>query len=226
MKDRVLSWVLLFLCFAPILIAVIGVQFLPDQIPVHYNAAGEIDRWGSKYEQLVIGVAFSASGWILWLVSKFSHCFADTAEELAKAKANAKIVLATGIAVQLLMSALQVMFVIGAYTEAQSGAAEAVMPIYKVMGIGVGLLYIVLGNIMPKAKPNNLVGMRTIWSYVSEEAWQKSQRAGGIAFAAAGVACIVLTLLLHGFVIFWVIMGTTAAAAIASVYLSWKYSRE
>ena len=100
------------------------------------------------------------------------------------------------------------------------------MPIYKVMGIGVGLLYIVLGNIMPKAKPNNLVGVRTIWSYVSEEAWQKSQRAGGIAFAAAGVACIVLTLLLHGFVIFWVIMGTTAAAAIASVYLSWKYSRE
>ena len=226
MKDRVLSWVLLFLCFAPILIAVIGVQFLPDQIPVHYNAAGEIDRWGSKYEQLIIGVAFSASGWILWLVSKFSHCFADTAEELAKAKANAKIVLAAGIAVQLLMSALQVMFVIGAYTEAQSGAAEAVMPIYKVMGIGVGLLYIVLGNIMPKAKPNNLVGVRTIWSYVSEAAWRKSQRAGGIAFAAAGAACIVLTLFLHGFVIFWVIMGATAAAAIASIYLSWKYSRE
>ena len=49
---------------------------------------------------------------------------------------------------------------------------------------------------------------------------------GGIAFAAAGVACIVLTLLLHGFVIFWVIMGATAAATIASVYLSWKYSRE
>ena len=100
------------------------------------------------------------------------------------------------------------------------------MPIYKVMGIGIGLLFLVLGNVMPKAKPNNLMGVRTIWSYSSEAAWRKSQRAGGIAFAAAGVACIVLTLLLHGFVIFWVIMGTTAAATIASVYLSWKYSRE
>ena len=49
-KERVLSWILLVLCAAPILTAVVGVQFLPDQIPVHYNVAGEIDRWGSRYE--------------------------------------------------------------------------------------------------------------------------------------------------------------------------------
>ena len=34
-KERVLSWILLVLCAAPILTAVVGVQFLPDQIPVH-----------------------------------------------------------------------------------------------------------------------------------------------------------------------------------------------
>ena len=77
-KERVLSWILLVLCAAPILTAVVGVQFLPDQIPVHYNATGEIDRWGSKYEELVLGVCFSLSGWILWLVSRFSGAFADT----------------------------------------------------------------------------------------------------------------------------------------------------
>ncbi len=30
--------------------------------PGAHNAAGEIDRWGSKYEELVLGVCFSLSG--------------------------------------------------------------------------------------------------------------------------------------------------------------------
>ena len=98
-KERVLSWVLLALCVAPILVAVVGIQFLPDQIPVHYNAAGEIDRWGSKYEELIIGVVFSLGGWILWLVSRFSGCFADTETERVQARANAGIVRITGIVV-------------------------------------------------------------------------------------------------------------------------------
>ena len=29
---------------------------IPDQIPGHYNAAGEIDRWGSKLELLILPV--------------------------------------------------------------------------------------------------------------------------------------------------------------------------
>ena len=29
---------------------------LPDQVPAHYNALGEVDRWGSKYELLILPV--------------------------------------------------------------------------------------------------------------------------------------------------------------------------
>lgn len=34
---------------------------IPDQIPDHYNAAGEIDRWGSKSELIVLPI-------ISWLI--------------------------------------------------------------------------------------------------------------------------------------------------------------
>lgn len=30
---------------------------IPDRIPGHYNGAGEIDRWGSKWELLILPVA-------------------------------------------------------------------------------------------------------------------------------------------------------------------------
>ncbi|MFN2746407.1 MULTISPECIES: DUF1648 domain-containing protein [Bacillus] len=39
------------------LIAVWGT--LPEQVPVHYNALGDIDRWGSKWELLILpGIGF------------------------------------------------------------------------------------------------------------------------------------------------------------------------
>ena len=39
---------------ALVVISVVGtavlIVFMPDTVPAHYNFAGEIDRWGSKYE--------------------------------------------------------------------------------------------------------------------------------------------------------------------------------
>ena len=93
-RERAASWLLLFLSVAPFFFFFASIQFLPDQIPAHYNAAGEIDRWGSKYEQLILAVFFSLSGWIIWLISRFSGKLADN---------DAVIV---GIAVQLLLCAL------------------------------------------------------------------------------------------------------------------------
>jgi uncharacterized membrane protein len=29
---------------------------LPDQIPAHYNGSGEVDRWGSKWELLILPI--------------------------------------------------------------------------------------------------------------------------------------------------------------------------
>ncbi len=224
-KEKIASWVLLFLCIAPFLIAAIGVQFLPDQIPVHYNIAGEIDRWGSKYEEFILAAAFSLSGWLLWLMARFSGCFADTDEERVKRRANAKILIWTGIAIQLLFCTLQLIFLVGAFREVQAGAAVSVLPIYKIIGIGTGLLMIVLGNIIPKAKNvDSVLGIRTPWSRSSPEAWAKSQLLGGITFAAAGAICVILSIALHGFAIFWVILGCSLGAALVSCVLSFRVS--
>ncbi|WP_153733129.1 DUF1648 domain-containing protein [Sporosarcina obsidiansis] len=40
---------------------------LPDRIPAHFGAAGEVDRWGSKYELLIL----PAIGIFLWVTLSF-----------------------------------------------------------------------------------------------------------------------------------------------------------
>lgn len=44
---------------------------LPDQIPGHYNAAGEVDRWGSKIEVLVVPIIMLVMYGLLTLISNY-----------------------------------------------------------------------------------------------------------------------------------------------------------
>lgn len=48
----------LFLSVVPLLIATISIYFMPNEVPMHYNALGVVDRWGSSNEMLFIGVLF------------------------------------------------------------------------------------------------------------------------------------------------------------------------
>lgn len=61
--DRILDllgWILLIGTLAYL---ILGWSSFPDQIPMHYNGAGEIDRWGGKGEIIFIEVMM----WILYL---------------------------------------------------------------------------------------------------------------------------------------------------------------
>lgn len=46
-------------------------QSAPEQIPMHYNAAGEIDRWSGKGELLFLPIVAAALYVFLTLISRF-----------------------------------------------------------------------------------------------------------------------------------------------------------
>ena len=52
-KGGVMAIFLLVLAVIPILLAIIYVPQMADQVPTKVNAAGEVLRWGSRYEMLV-----------------------------------------------------------------------------------------------------------------------------------------------------------------------------
>nr|WP_106779752.1 DUF1648 domain-containing protein [Lysinibacillus timonensis] len=39
-----------------IIYAIVNWGSIPDQIPGHFNGAGEVDRWGSKYELIILPI--------------------------------------------------------------------------------------------------------------------------------------------------------------------------
>lgn len=165
----------------------LALAFLPDVVPAHYNFAGEVDRMGSKFEFL-ISPAFAAV---------MGGVFALTARQCGKkgSKDNIlseKILLVTAFFGVLLFSALGLYFMWKAATYTPGDAGPAVsLDFVRFIGMGVGVLLVLLGNVMPKARRNALFGLRTKWSMSSDEAWRKSQRFGGFSAVALGFLLIV-----------------------------------
>ena len=50
-----MNWILLALCLISLAGHLLILERLPEQIPVHWNAAGEIDGYGPKSMDLIMG---------------------------------------------------------------------------------------------------------------------------------------------------------------------------
>ena len=83
------------LMFLPLVISIIALVFLPDLIPAHYNIKNEIDRWGSKYEILIIPIITILLGKFLLFMKKWVKKYE------VKGNNNEKFVLIIGICLLL-----------------------------------------------------------------------------------------------------------------------------
>ena len=54
----------------------------------------------------------------------------------------------------------------------------------------VGMMFVGLGNYLPRVKPNWWVGIRTPWSLSSDVVWRETHRVGGWAMALGGLVMI------------------------------------
>ncbi len=69
------------------------------------------------------------------------------------------------------------------------------LDVSTVVPILVGGLFVVLGSVVGRIRPNWFVGIRTPWTLSSELSWTKTHRLGGRLFVLMGIA-----LLASGFV--------------------------
>lgn len=68
------------------------------------------------------------------------------------------------------------------------------MNIPKAVCCMVALLFIFIGNKMPKVKQNYFTGVKTPWALSNEVVWNKTQRLGGKAFFFGGILMLIAAL--------------------------------
>lgn len=188
---------------------------MPNTVPAHYNFAGEIDRWGSKYENLIFPAITVLVGAAVAFIAK------KTEKAVPK-----RVLLWTGVCSILLLNVVGFYFMLrdlSAVPEMSTNVADNAV---KLMSIGVGIMFIILGNLMPKVKRNGLFGLRTSWSMENDEIWNKSQRFGGKAAVVCGFATVFASIFVPAGWCIVLLIVFTAAFAVVSVAASHKYYNE
>lgn len=171
----------------PILAGVILWDQLPEQIPSHWNAAGEIDGWSSK--------SFAVFGMPLILLAFQWLCAIVTATDPKKASHSGKVLHLVFWIIPLLNAVLSVI----TYAAAMGNEVriEVIMPVL------LGLLFAIIGNYLPKCKQNYTIGIKIPWTLSSEENWNRTHRFAGWLWVVCGIL-----MMLTGFLgSFWILFG-------------------
>jgi uncharacterized membrane protein len=83
----------------------------------------------------------------------------------------------------------------------------------RVVVLGVGLLFVFLGNILPRIKNNFFMGLRTPWTLSDPDVWNRAHRLGGKLFFWFGLAIALSGLLLPEAVTFVLVMICVATVS-------------
>ena len=190
----------------PILVGIILWNQLPEQIPSHWNAAGEIDRWSSK--------AFTVFGMPLILLGFQWLCVLGTSADPKRESHPEKIL-------HLVFWIIPVLSVIlHAITYAVALGKE--VRVEMVMPIMIGLIFAIVGNYLPKCKQNYTIGIKIPWTLSSEENWNKTHRFGGKVMVAGGV--FILSTAIWGN--FWILIGALLVMLLLPTIYSYRLYRK
>ena len=169
----------------PILAGVFLWDQLPEQIPAHWNASGEVDGWSSK--------PFTVFGMPLILLAFQWLCVLGTSTDPKKANHPQKILHLVLWIIPVLSAVLHV--IVYATALGQGVRVEVVMPVL------IGLMLSIVGNYLPKCKQNYTIGIKIPWTLNSEENWNKTHRFAGRLWLVCGLL-IMLTGFFGGFWVF------------------------
>lgn len=168
-------------------ITLISLLFLPDRLPMHFGVDGSVDRIGYKYEILILPAVLIIS-------------FLLTRYKLKAEKANEKPIATSMCICVTLVSIIDYYMLYLAFSNKDVKTAHLSDIFIKVLLILFGVMFIVLGNIMPKVKRNCCFGLRTGWSGSSDLIWQKTQRFGGFTMVIMGILLITVNLIFSKYI--------------------------
>ena len=162
------------LIFIPMLIGLLLWNKLPEELPIHFNSAGEIDNWESKEFVIFIIPLFL---WAMHLLAGFIS-LADPKKQNISDKMF--------LLVLFIVPSVAIFMCVIIYSAAFGINVSATMLGY----LFLGLVFIILGNYMPKSRQNYSIGIKLPWTLTDTENWNKTHRLGGIVWLLCGIVLL------------------------------------
>lgn len=184
---------------------------LPDIVPTHWDAAGNVDGWSGRMATLGLDLLPLGLLALFYALPKIDP--RGKAYERMGSFYTGVVTLFTVFLICMTWTTELTVFGIIPQNESPIG-------IFTGVTVGIGLM--LLGNYLPKVKRNYSFGCKTPWALDNDQNWRLTHRFGGVAMVLAGLVTVVSGLFSRQ-------MGGTAvvlllAAVIGSSLATYAYS--
>ena len=181
----------------PVLVGLILWNRLPETLATHWGFDGQPDGYGSlPYAVFVPYLCLLAGHWL---------CFFVTARDPRNQDRNWKPIRL----VLWIMPVLSNLVGIIMY----SLALGVEVSVTEIMIAALGLMFVAIGNYLPKCRQNHTIGIKVPWTYASEENWNATHRFGGRVWMVGGAVMMLAAFLPVG----WSAGVTITSAVFLSV---------
>lgn len=171
MKSKKTLLITTGICLLPMLFAAFIYQELPEQIATHWSFDETPNGYSSK--------AFACFGLpaLMAGLNLFVNIVLDNDPKRRNAGKRITIISKWCIPViSLIVCTTTLVYALG-YK----------ISISRIVPALIGILFIILGNYLPKCKQNYTVGIKLPWTLNSEENWNRTHHLSGYLFILAGV---------------------------------------
>lgn len=207
MNNRLTLILIGVLVAATLLASALLYPRMPERMPIHWNAAGEVDGYGSRFTGLFL-TPLVMVGMVLLMLA---------IPAIDPLKKNITLFRPT---FNLLMLILTAYF---AYLHALTLASALGYRFNMTTMLlpALALLFYVIGDLLKRARRNYMVGIRTPWTLASDQTWEATHRVGSLAFKiCAGLSLIGLFLGEAGI---WLFVIAMLGAVLFTLVYSYVY---
>ena len=207
MKNKKTLILSTLLCLLPILLGLALYEQLPAQLPIHFDFTGNPDNYAAK--------PFAVFGLPVFMALINFICHSTVRFDKKTTEASPVVLLAvTSWICPLLCNILMpITLFMGMGMD---------VPINFIVSLMVGLVFVIIGNYLPKVKPNRYMGIKLPWTFASEENWRRTHRFGGFVWVAAGIVILISCI----FQLQWLMLVTLILSVLLPTVYSWHLSRK
>ncbi len=180
MKTNILKtksfWLSVVICLLPIALSAVFYDEMPDMVATHFGIDFEPDGFSTKWTAaFMIPSIMLALNVFTWIIIE-----ADPKKQAINEKLKAII--------RWIIPVLSVIVQCGIVMYAVKN-----INIVRFVPLMIGILFIIIGNYLPKCRQNFTTGIKIPWTLASEENWNKTHRFAGKLWIIGGFLLAVYT---------------------------------
>lgn len=193
------------LTLLPILVGLVLWNRLPAEMPTHWSLSGGPNGWSGKgFTVFGLPAVMLALHWLLVGATYLDRRNVGHNEKLMK------VILLIFPVLSNMMMTLLYNIVLGL----ELNITRVMMPL-------LGLMFIAMGNYLPKCKQNGTLGIKLKWTLYNEENWNKTHRFGGKVFMLVGLGFVLVGFASQTWMMILMVGLIVLAVAAPTVY-SWR----